>query len=379
MRTYSPFSTTLGIVEEEIIFLRKNKKLLFRQNSCKIVPFQPDEKIFVSKQEHSLKDVTEQTTQLLQEAGQKTTTAVVQHTQKYNDAYVTMNKIIEGFWERVPYLIIGIVVFFIFYLFAQLFKVFIRKALYNRSYTRQNLVLVLNRVGSTFITFFGFLIALVIIIPGFSPAQLISALGIGSVAIGFAFKDIFQNLLSGVLILLSEPFRIGDSIMVNGLEGTVEDIQIRATFLRSVDGRRIVIPNATVYTSAITVNTAYHRRRCEFSVGIGYDDDIEQASNIIRSVLDQHRNVLSDPMFSVQVTELADFSVNLLVRWWIDTGNTSIPNSVSEIQGLVKVALTEANISIPYPIRDINIANLPNTTSNLPLEKTSNSNEQPPQ
>ncbi len=332
----------------------------------------------MSKQEqHSLKDVTEQTTQLLQEAGQKTTTAVVQHTQKYNDAYVTMNKIIEGFWERVPYLIIGIVVFFIFYLLAQLFKVFIRKALYNRSYTRQNLVLVLNRVGSTFITFFGFLIALVIIIPGFSPAQLISALGIGSVAIGFAFKDIFQNLLSGVLILLGEPFRIGDSIMVNGLEGTVEDIQIRATFLRSVDGRRIVIPNATVYTSAITVNTAYHRRRCEFNVGIGYDDDIEQASHIIRGVLDQHRNVLSDPMFSVQVTELADFSVNLLVRWWIDTGSTSIPNSVSEIQSLVKVALTEANISIPYPIRDINIANLPNTMPSLPPEK--NLNEQPPQ
>ena len=128
-----------------------------------------------------------------------------------------------------------------------------RKTLENRSYTRQNLVLVLNRVGSTAILFFGFLIALVIMIPGFTPGQLMSALGIGSVAIGFAFKDIFQNLLSGILILLSEPFRIGDSIVVNSLEGTVEDIQIRATFLRSPDGRRIVIPNATVYTSALTV------------------------------------------------------------------------------------------------------------------------------
>ncbi|WP_222114564.1 mechanosensitive ion channel domain-containing protein, partial [Staphylococcus pseudintermedius] len=87
-------------------------------------------------------------------------------------------------------------------------------------------MLVLNRVGSTFIIFFGFLIALVIAIPGFTPSQLIGALGIGSVAIGFAFKDIFQNLLSGILILLSEPFRIGDDIVVNGLEGNVEDIQI---------------------------------------------------------------------------------------------------------------------------------------------------------
>ena len=88
----------------------------------------------------------------------------------------------------------------------------------------------LNRVGSTVIVFFGVLIGLVIAIPGFTPGQLMSALGIGSVAIGFAFKDIFQNLLSGVLILLGEPFKIGDDIIVNGLEGTVEDIQIRATF-----------------------------------------------------------------------------------------------------------------------------------------------------
>lgn len=324
----------------------------------------------VSKNDTSLKEVTEQTTHLIQEAGQKTTATVIQHTQKYNDAYSTMNKIIEGFWERVPYLIIGIVVFLIFYLLAKVFKIFVRKALYNRSYTRQNLVLVLNRVGSTFIVFFGFLIALVIIIPGFSPAQLISALGIGSVAIGFAFKDIFQNLLSGVLILLGEPFRISDTIVVNGMEGTVEDIQIRATFLRSADGRRIVIPNATVYTSAIIVNTAYHRRRCEFTVGIGYQDDIEHASTIIKNVLDKNRNVLSEPLFSVQVTTLADFSVNLMVRWWIDVGNTSISNSISDIQIQVKQALDAAGISIPYPIRDVNIAN-------LPLNRPESSTEQP--
>ncbi len=111
-----------------------------------------------------------------------------------------------------------------------MFKWSIRKTLNNRSYTRQNLVLVLNRVGSSAIIFFGFLIAMVIAIPGFTPSQLMSALGLGSVAIGFAFKDIFQNLLSGVLILLGEPFKIGDDIIVNNMEGTVEDIQIRATF-----------------------------------------------------------------------------------------------------------------------------------------------------
>ena len=238
---------------------------------------------------------------------------------------------------------------------TKLFKFFIRKTLENRSYTRQNLVLVLNRVGSTFILFFGFLIALVIAIPGFTPSQLIGALGIGSVAIGFAFKDIFQNLLSGVLILLSEPFRIGDDIVVNGMEGNVEDIQIRATFLRSPDGRRIVIPNATVYTSAVTVNNAYQRRRCEFMVGIGYEDNIQQAKDIILKILDHNRNVLSQPAFSVNVTALADFSINLTVRWWVNTTETTTSASISEIQELVVTAFDEKGISIPYPVQEVKV------------------------
>ncbi len=306
----------------------------------------------MSNQEHSLKEVTEQTTQFLQEAGQKTTATVVQHTQKYNDAYGAMNKIIEGFWERVPYMIIGLVVFIVFWLLAKMFKLFVRKALLNRSYTRQNLVLVLNRVGSTFIIFFGFLISLVIIIPGFSPGQLISALGIGSVAIGFAFKDIFQNLLSGVLILLGEPFRIGDDIIVNNMEGTVEDIQIRATFLRSPDGRRLVIPNATVYTSAITVNTAYHRRRCEFMVGISYDKDIDEAKQTILNILNNNMNVLSQPGYSVNVTALTDTAVNLTVRWWIDVKSTAISTSVSEVQTQVKNAFNQKDIALSPTVPD---------------------------
>jgi hypothetical protein len=183
----------------------------------------------------------------------KTAQTVIEHTAKYNDAYSTVDKFIEAFWERLPYICIALVVFSIFYLLSKLFKFFVRKAIGERSYSKQNLVLVLNRVGTSAIIFIGFLIAMVIAIPGFTPGQLMSALGIGSVAIGFAFKDIFQNLLSGVLILLGEPFKIGDDIIVSGMEGTVEDIQIRATFLRSPDGRRIVIPNATVYTSAIQI------------------------------------------------------------------------------------------------------------------------------
>lgn len=303
----------------------------------------------------TLSEVAQDTTQILHNASEKTAKTVIEHTAKYNDAYSTIDKFVDGFWERVPYLCIALVVLLIFWVLSKIFKLFVRKTLENRSYTRQNLVLVLNRVGSTFIIFFGFLIAMVIAIPGFTPGQLMSALGIGSVAIGFAFKDIFQNMLSGILILLGEPFKIGDDIIVNNMEGTVEDIQIRATFLRSPDGRRIVIPNATVYTSAVTVNTAYPRRRCEFIVGIGYEDNVQAAKDIILKILDRDQTILSQPSFSVNVTALADFSINLKVQWWVNTSETSTSASISQVQEEVIESFAEHNISIPYPVQEVKV------------------------
>jgi small-conductance mechanosensitive channel len=309
----------------------------------------------VAEQESALKEVTQGTSDLLQEATAKTAQTVAEYTDKSLEAYSTIDHFINLFWERLPYICIAIVVFTVFYMLSKLFKLFVRKALSERSYTKQNLVLVLNRVGSSAIIFFGFLIAMVIAIPGFTPGQLMSALGIGSVAIGFAFKDIFQNLLSGILILLGEPFKIGDDIIVSGMEGTVEDIQIRATYLRSPDGRRIVIPNATVYTSPVTVNTAYQRRRCQFVVGIGYEDDVQKAKDIIMTILDKDQNILSQPGFSVNVNALADFSVNLNVMWWVDTTETTTSASISEVQQLVIKAFSEHGISIPYPVQEVKV------------------------
>ncbi|MFW1952862.1 mechanosensitive ion channel family protein [Acinetobacter beijerinckii] len=326
----------------------------------------------MADEQTTLTNIAKDTGELIHQAGAKTTQTVITHTEKYQDAYTAIDKMVNAFWDRLPYIGLAFIVFVIFWLLTKLFKVFVNKTLSNRTYTRQNLVLVLNRVGSTFIIFFGFLIALVIAIPGFTPSQLIGALGIGSVAIGFAFKDIFQNLLSGILILLSEPFRIGDDIVVNGMEGNVEDIQIRATFLRSPDGRRIVIPNATVYTSAVIVNNAYQRRRCEFIVGIGYEDDMQKAKKIILDILNNNLTVLSQPAFSVNVTALADFSINLTVRWWVNTTETSTSASISEIQELVVTAFDQKGISIPYPVQEVKVyrGDQPDQTENSDKQST---------
>lgn len=119
------------------------------------------------------------------------------------------------------------------------------------------------------VLFIGLLVALSVALPTFQPGDVVPVLGISSVAIGFAFRDILQNFLAGILLLLTQPFRVGDQIAADAYEGTVEDIQTRATFIRTYDGRRVVIPNA-VFTDTVVVNTAFEHRRLEFDVGIGY-------------------------------------------------------------------------------------------------------------
>lgn len=301
---------------------------------------------------------------IIREAGTK----LVETADKYSEVYAGANQIVESFWQRVPSLIIALVVFIIFWLLAKFFKFFVSKTLGARAHNKQNLVLVLHRIGSTFIVFFGLMIAMVIAIPGFTPGQLISALGIGSVAIGFAFKDVFQNLLSGILLLLSEPFRIGDEIVSGNFTGVVEDIQIRATTIRTSDGRRIVIPNAQLYTNPVTVNTAYLKRRCSFDVGISYDADIDQAKKIILEVLDRNRGVESQPVPAVRVTSLGDFAIILTVRWWVDRLDVGVDSSVDEIQTQVKKTLDENDIGIPYPTQQLLMANPGPESSNEDMD-----------
>lgn len=269
---------------------------------------------------------------------------------EYQTIMTSANHLLQQMISRIPYLIVASLVFVIFWVLSIFFKKAVTRILGSRKH-HQNLVTVFRRVGSALILFLGFMVAMIIAVPSFTPGKLIGALGIGSVAIGFAFKDIFQNLLSGILLLLSEPFRIGDQIISGNFEGTVEDIQIRATTIRTYDGRKVVIPNSQLYTSTMTVNTAYSQRRLEFDVGIGYENNIIDAQQVILSVLKAAPTVskLAEP--SVIATALADSSVVLRVRWFIDDGTqTNRVASINEVIILVKEALEKANISIPFPI-----------------------------
>ena len=182
-----------------------------------------------------------------------------------------------------------------------------------------------------------------------TPGRLVSVLGIGGVAIGFAFKDIFQNLLAGILILLRRPFRIGDEITTGGFTGTVEAIETRATFIRTYDGRRVIIPNGDVYTKPVTVISAYDMLRSEYDVGIGYGDDLADGQGVALEAIKRVDGVLADPAPDVLVWELGESSKNIRIRWWTQPARGDVLRIRDAVLKEVAEAIAGAGMDLPFP------------------------------
>ena len=191
-------------------------------------------------------------------------------------SWQTVQGMLEKFFVLLPEVVLGIIVFALFWLIALAVERVVEYFSHKHRQTT-NLGLVLGRLSRAVVIIVGALVALTIVAPTFHTGDLIKVLGIGGIAIGFAFRDILQNFLAGILLLLHEPFRIGDQIKIDEFEGTVEAIQTRATTIKTYDSRRIVIPNTELFTKPVTVNTAYDCRRAEYVVGIGFGDDMERA------------------------------------------------------------------------------------------------------
>ena len=213
--------------------------------------------------------------------------------------------------------------------------------------------LLLGRIAQYIVVILGVLVALSTVFPSFKARDLIQVLGIGGVAIGFAFKDIFQNFLAGIIILISRPFRIGDQIVVKGFEGTVEDIQTRATILRTYDNRVVVIPNTVLFTEEVTVLTASENRRSEYGVGVGYGDDLDAAKAVIHRTLAGMKRILKEPPPDVLTVGLDDSWISLRVRWWTGPKRADVLAAQDEVLTALARALPEAGIDIPFPIRTV--------------------------
>jgi small-conductance mechanosensitive channel len=180
------------------------------------------------------------------------------------------------------------------------------------------------------------------------------------VAIGFSLKDVLSNYISGVILLAARPFRINDQVVIKEFEGTITQIKLRGTTLKTYDGRLVYIPNQEVFQASIINNTASPRRRSSVIVGIDYSEDLSTAQKIILNVLNNLSEVETNPAPDILVKELAPSTVNLEVRFWVDSRRAGYLATTSNVTLGIKEALEQANIDMPTDIYTLVFRNLPN-------------------
>lgn len=258
-----------------------------------------------------------------------------------------IDKWLDGLLALLPNIGVALVVLIIGFTIAH----FVAKAVKARASKRDRDSL--GEVSSSLIKWViiigSVILAVTIVVPSVKPGDILASLGVGSVAIGFAFKDILQNMLAGILILIRQPFEVGDQIISGNHEGTVERIETRATFLKTYDGRSVVIPNSDIYTDKVTVNTAFKQRRSEYDIGVGCNDDWDKAKALILEAANSCEGVSSDPAPEVIPIALADFSNNIRLRWWTDSDQATVMHTFGRVLEAVYKKLDSNGIDMPYP------------------------------
>lgn len=187
---------------------------------------------------------------------------------------------------------------------------------------------------------------------GINVASFLAVLGAAGLAIGLALKDSLSNFASGVMIIMLRMFKAGDWVQAGGVSGTIEQVTIFYTRLNTADNQAVIVPNSKIMSDVIINTTANATRRIDLVIGIGYDDDIRKAREVIIKTLDDPR-ILKDPAPLVAVDELADSSVNFVVRPWV--GTDEYWSVRRELVERIKLALDEAGINIPYPQTDVHL------------------------
>jgi small-conductance mechanosensitive channel len=218
----------------------------------------------------------------------------------------------------------------------------------------------------------GILIAMSIVVPSVTPANILAVLGLGSVAVGFAFKDIFENFLAGILIMLRKPMRIGDMIECQDVAGRVKNISLRDTHLRHLSNELVVVPNSFLFKNPVKILTDETQRRYSVTVGVGYDVDLDAAAAVIEKAVRSVEGVDAEKRIDVFATEFGDSSMNLTVRWWAGSRPIDMHRSRDGVVRKVKRALDEAGMEIPFPYRTLTFKEA------LPLKRASETQQEAP-
>ncbi len=188
---------------------------------------------------------------------------------------------------------------------------------------------------------------------GFNITAFLTGLGVLGFTVGFAIQDVSKNFVAGILLLLQQPFNLGDAVEVGGYSGKVEEITLRATAIRTFDGRLVYIPNADVYTSSIVNFTRTEARRVEVSVGVAYDTDLAHAKAVALAAVAALEGVKDDPAPVAVFHTFNDASVDMTVYFWIDIAAVGLWDAKDAAVRAIHQAFAQEGIDIPYPIQTV--------------------------
>jgi small conductance mechanosensitive channel len=217
----------------------------------------------------------------------------------------------------------------------------------------EEITLLMSRLARWAILVLGCVIALQQI--DFDLTAFLTGLGILGFTVGFAVQDVSKNFVAGVLLLLQQPFDIGDAIEVGGHAGTVITIDLRATELRTFDGKNVLIPNADVFTSAIVHYGRASRRRIELSAGVAYDSDLEMVKSTAIDAISDVEGVLQDPVPNVVFNQLGPSTVDFTLYYWVDVRIIGIFDAKDVGVRIIKRTFEEAQVEMPYPIQTVHL------------------------
>lgn len=264
----------------------------------------------------------------------------------------SLGNIWADFVAHLPYLIAGLLTLVGVWIIAWVVESSVRRALRKRK-MRRALKQLLERFAVIVVWVIGLVLTAMIIFPGLTPASALGGLGLLSVAVGLAFKDIFENFFAGILLLWRFPFEDGDYIKCTDFDGRVERVELRNTLIRRTTGELLVVPNATLFKNAVEIVTERPLRRIHITAGVAYGEDVATAAAVIEDAVRKCESVDRAHPVDVFAKEFNSSSIDFDVSWWTESGPREGRRSQGEVITAVKKALDEAGIEIPFPYRTL--------------------------
>lgn len=266
---------------------------------------------------------------------------------------LSLEMIFQNVVAFLPRLALSLLILFLSYLLSKGAARFVRQSLKKRERDPE-LIILLAMIARWGVLGFGIVLAIEQLAPG-QLSSLVAGLGIAGFTVGFALQDVAKNFIAGIIILLQQPFDIGDGIEVNGYGGKVLDIRLRATEMMTWDGRHVIIPNSEIYASPIVNFTRATRRRLEITAGVAYESDLDMVARTALETIRLVDGVLDDPEPAITFSSLGDFAVNFTLHYWIDTAQTGYFTAVDAGIRLIKARFEEAGIDMPFPTQSIHL------------------------